>query len=106
MYAGGSNATLPSVPSVSNGIQPLADDQHLPDLVLESGMAENVPNVPTENASLESEQALEAANVLLSLHDDVRDDTQDEDDDNALLMPIGGTGAPVDMAHKKSNWIN
>ena len=41
---------------------------------------------------------MEVANVLLSLQDDIRDDTQDEEDDNATLMPIGGIGAPVDVA--------
>ena len=51
-----------------------------------------------ENVSVESQQDLEAASVLLSLHDDVRDDTQDELDDNSLLMPIRGSGAPVDVA--------
>ena len=87
-----SAASLSGVPSLST------DDQRLPDLVLDSSMADNVSNTPTVNASLESEQDLEVANVLLSLHDDIRDNTQDEEDDNATLMPIGGSGAPVDVA--------
>ena len=82
--------TLPGVPSTS------VDDQLLPDFVLDQDTAEKVLPTPKDNSLIETEQDLEAANVLLSLHDEVRDDTQDEEDDNAALMPIGGPGAPVD----------
>ena len=58
------------------------------------------PSTSSDVTVPELQQDLEAASVLLSLHDDVRDDTLDEadEDDNAALMPIGGTGAAVDVA--------
>ena len=64
-------------------------------------MATNANNVSsTLSAVPELQQDLEAASVLLSLHDEIRDDTLDEEDedDNATLMPIGGAGAPIDVA--------
>ena len=79
------------------------DDQALPDLVLNRGMAINDKNTistPSTATAPEIQQDLEAASVLLSLHDEIRDDTLDEADeeDNAALMPIDGTGAAVDVA--------
>ena len=76
------------------------EDDALPDLVLNSGTANN-DNLSKALVEVpELQQDLEAASVLLSLHDEVRDDTLDEaeEDENALLMPIGGAGAAVDVA--------
>ena len=77
------------------------DERTLPDLVLDRGTATNVQNAPSTSSTVPGlQQDLEAASVLLSLHDEIRDDTLDEgdEDDNAALMPIGGVGAPVDIA--------
>ena len=90
------NAPLPGIPPTA-----IEDDQTLPDLVLDRGTATNVTNVPsTSFTAPELQQDLEAASVLLSLHDKIRDDTLDEEDedDNTVLMPIGGVGAPIDVA--------
>ena len=86
-------------PSVGTTI----DEQILPDLVVNRGTAAKDKNITSTSSAAtapELQQYLEAANVLLSLHDDVRDDTLDEadEDDNAALMPIGGIGAAVDVA--------
>ena len=88
---------LPGVPTSTNRHN---EDETLPDLVLNTGTADNANQntLPTEEP--EMQQDLEAASVLLSLHDDVRDDTLDEadEDDNVSLMPIGRPGAAVDIA--------
>ena len=44
-----------------------------------------------------TEEDLEAASTLLSLGDTL-EDTLDEGDENALLMPIGGANVPEDIA--------
>ena len=44
-----------------------------------------------------TEEELEAASTLLSLGD-THDDTLDEEDKNALLMPIGSANIPLDVA--------
>ena len=70
-------------------------DKQLPDLVLPP--SENMP----ENKLLvnvgNTEEDLGATNTLLSLSDTL-EDTLDEGDDNALLMPIGGANVPEDVA--------
>ena len=73
-----STSTLEGLPNV---------DEQLPDLVLppSRNMPENKLLVNVGN----TEEDLEAASTLLSLGDTL-DDTLDEGDDNALLMPIGG----------------
>ena len=81
-----STSTLEGIPNV---------DEQLPDLVLPpSG------NVP-ENKLLvnvgNTEEDLEATSALLSLGDTL-EDTTDEGDKNALLMPIGGANVPEDVA--------
>ena len=88
------------------GIPPLLEstnDELLPDLVLNRGMATNetiTTSIPSTSTAPESQQDLEAASVLLNLQEDIHDDTLDEADadDNAVLMPIGGIGAAVDVA--------
>ena len=81
-----STSTLEGTPNV---------DEQLPDLVLPpSG------NVP-ENKLLvnvgNTEEDPEAASALLSLGDTL-EDTTDEGDENALLMPVGGANVPEDVA--------
>ena len=48
-------------------------------------------------AATNTVEDLEAANALLSLGDSL-EDTLEEDDDNALLMPIGGANNLEDIA--------
>ena len=71
----------------------------LPDLVVNSQKTVSTGDVDIGSQALETED-IAAAAVLLSLHENVRDDTLDEDEeDNATLMPIGGAGAiPEDVA--------
>ena len=81
-----STSTLEGVPNV---------DKQLPDLVLPpSG---NVPEnkVPVNVGN--TEEDLEAASTLLSFSDTL-EDTLDEGNENALLMPIGGANVPADIA--------
>ena len=47
--------------------------------------------------AINMEEELEAASTLLSLSDTI-EDTLEEEDDNALLMPIGCANVPVDVA--------
>ena len=56
-------------------------------------MSENKLPMDVENR----EEDFEAANTLLSLGDTL-EDTLDEGDENALLMPIGGANVPEDVA--------
>ena len=70
-------------------------DEQLPDLVLppSGSVPENKLPVNVGN----TEEDLEAASTLLSLGDTL-EDTLDEGDENALLMPIGGANVPEDVA--------
>ena len=81
-----STSSLEGVPNV---------DEQLPDLVLppSGNMPEDKLLVNVGN----TEEDLEATSTLLSLGDTL-EDTLDEGDDNALLMPIGGANAPEDVA--------
>ena len=81
-----STSTLEGIPNV---------DEQLPDLVLppSGNMPENKLLVNVGN----TEEDLEAASTLLSLGDTL-EDTLDEGDDNAFLMPIGGANVPEDVA--------
>ena len=87
--------TLPAVPGTSHGkseesnkpltgVPATADDQ-LPDLVL----AHDEPDVSQASGAVSTKEEIDAAETLLSLGE-VRDDTLDNDDENAVLMPIGG----------------
>ena len=95
--------TLPAVPGTSHGksdesnkpltgVPATADDQ-LPDLVL----AHDEPDVSQASGAVSTEEEIDAAETLLSLGE-VRDDTLDNDDENAVLMPIGGPNVTVDVA--------
>ena len=80
-----STSTLEGIPNV---------DKQLPDLVLPppGSVPENKLPVNVGN----TEEDLEATSTLLSLSDTL-EDTLDEGDENALLMPIGGANAPEDV---------
>ena len=75
------------------GIQ--TGDKHLPDLV--PSQPANVQGDTLLGNIGNTEEELEVASTLLSLGDTL-DDTLAEEDENALLMPIGGTRAPLDIA--------
>ena len=81
-----STSTLEGIPNVN---------EQLPDLVLPQ------PGSVQENKLLvnmgNTEEDLEAASTLLSLGDTL-EDTLDEGEENALLMPIGGANIPEDVA--------
>ena len=94
---------LPAVPSTSRGNSdppkklltgvPMATDLQLPDLVLD----QDDPNTSQATGAVSTEEEMDAAATLLSLGE-VRDDTLDDDDENAELMPIGGPNIAVDVA--------
>ena len=95
--------TLPAVPGTSHGKSdqtnkpltgiPATTDEQLPDLVL----AHDDPNISQATGAVSTEEEIDAAETLLSLGK-VRDDTLDIDDENAVLMPIGGPNIAVDIA--------
>ena len=85
-----------AIPSKSApSLDPAQADITLPDLVV------NCSDVPEADlqllAATNTPEDLEAANTLLSLGDSL-EDTLEEDDENALLMPIGGANNPEDIA--------
>ena len=86
-------STVPSTPAPLSG--PAQSDNTLPDLVA------NRPGVLEADyqplAATNTLEDLEAASTLLSLGDSL-EDTLEEDDENALLMPIGGANNPEDIA--------
>ena len=55
------------------------------------------PDTAHATGTISTEEEMDAAAALLSLGE-VRDDTLDDDNDNAELMPIGGQNVPVDIA--------
>ena len=93
---------LPAIPSVSDAT-PLTgvaqSDITLPDLVVNQTSNE-APSDSTTPAATNTIEDLEAASTLLSLGDTL-EDTLDDNDDNALLMPIGGSGNPEDIVLTK-----
>ena len=97
----GASSTLPAVPPPPpaskptpsdelTGVPNKTDDHILPDLVLEQGDPDTTQAVSTE-------EEMDAAAVLLSLGE-IRDDTLDDNNENAELMPIGGPNVPLDIA--------
>ena len=94
---------LPVVPGTSQGKSdqsnkpltgvPATTDDQLPDLVL----AHDDPDVSQATGAVSTEEEIDAAETLLSLGE-VRNDTLDHDDENAVLMPIGGPNVTVDVA--------
>ena len=94
-----SKSTLPAVlPSASRstpsdeltGIPDKIDDQILPDLVLEHEDPDTTQIVSTE-------EEMDAVAALLSLGE-MGNDTVDDNDENAELMPIRGQNVPLDIA--------
>ena len=93
----------PAVPSTSQGAQdqttkPLTGvqldiDEQLPDLVLASNKLE----ASEATGAVSTEEERDAAETLLSLGE-ARDNTLDDDDENTMLMPIGGPNPVVDVA--------
>ena len=80
------SAPVPGVPEVDNT---------LPDLVVNQPGTSDADCQPA--AATNTAEDLEAASALLSLGDTL-EDTLEDDDDNALLMPIGGANNPEDIA--------
>ena len=95
----GSNSTLPAVPPSASrstpsdeltGIPDKIDDQFLPDLVLEH-------EDPDTTQAISTEEEMDAVAALLSLGE-MGNDTLDDNNENAELMPIGGQNVPLDIA--------
>ena len=69
----------------------------LPDLLVNQPASKlNVDCQPP--AATTTVEDLEAASTLLSLSDTIEDPPDEDNDDNALLMPIGGVNNPVNIA--------
>ena len=85
-----------AIPSMSApSLDPAQADITLPDLVVNRS---DVPEADLQLlAATNMPEDLEAANTLLSLGDSL-EDTLEEDNENALLMPIGGANNPEDIA--------
>ena len=85
-----------AIPSTSAASSvPVQADSTLSDLVVNRiELPETDLQKPADTTTVED---LEAANTLLSLGDSL-EDTLEADDDNALLMPIGGANNPEDIA--------
>ena len=94
---------LPAISGTRQGAQdqpiksltgvPVSKDEQLPDLVLTS----NDPDTSQATGAVSTKEEMDAAETLLSLGE-VRDDTLDDNDENAMLMPIGGPNMAVDVA--------
>ena len=84
---------IPSPSAASS--TPAQTETTLPDLVV--NRLELPVTDPQTPAATNTVEDLEAANTLLSLGDSL-EDTREEDDDNALLMPIGGANNLEDIA--------
>ena len=80
-----STSTLEGIPNVN---------EQLPDLVLPQPGSVQENKLPVNMGN--TEEDLEAASTLLSLSDTL-EDTLDEGEENALLMPIGGATVPEDV---------
>ena len=87
-----------SPPVVSSTSTPkTSETDRLPDLVVNQPASKlNVDCHPP--AATNTAEDLEAASTLLSLSDAIEDPPDEDNDDNALLMPIGGINNPVDIA--------
>ena len=72
----------------------------LPDLVVNQPASKfNVDYRPL--AATTTVEDLEAASTLLSLSDTIEEPPDEDNDDNALLMPIRGVNNPVDIAPQR-----
>ena len=93
-----SGVPLTSPPVVSStSISKTSETDRLPDLVVNQPASKlDVDYHPP--ATTNTAEDLEAASTLLSLSDALEDPPDEDNDDNALLMPIGGINIPVDIA--------
>ena len=93
-----SGIPLTSPPVVSSTcISKTSKTDRLPDLVVNQPVSKlDVDYHPP--AATNTAEDLEAASTLLSLSDALEDPPDEDNDDNALLMPIGGINIPVDIA--------
>ena len=103
-------AALPTMSGLLSGVPPIvppvvlststpktSETDILPDLVVnQPAITSNVDCLPP--AATNTVEDLEAASTLLSLGDIIGDPPDEDNDDNALLMPIGGVNNPVDIA--------
>ena len=89
-------STSPLVVS-STSISKMSETDRLPDLVVNQPVSKlNIDcHLP---AAINTAEDLEAASTLLSLSDALEDPPDEDNDDNALLMPIGGINIQVDIA--------
>ena len=94
-----SNSTLPVIPPSASksrqsdeltGVPDKIDDQILPDLVLEH-------DDPDTTQAISTEEEMDAVTALLSLGE-MGNDTLDDNNENAELMPIRGQNVPLDVA--------
>ena len=82
------SAITPTSTAELTGVPNTADEILLPDLVFEQ-------EDPDTTQAVSTEEEMDAAAAFLG---EVRDDTLDEDNVNAELMPIGGPNVPLDIA--------
>ena len=96
-----SMSTLPTVPSpkkTNDRLSSVPNEQTLPDLVLKEKEKEMTHPETAQGANTtDTEEELDATATLLSLGT-IRDDTLDDDTENAELMPISGQSVPIDVA--------
>ena len=103
-------AALPMTSGLLSGVPPIvppvvlststpktSETDILPDLVVNQPViTSNVDCLPL--AATNTVEDLEAASTLLSLGDIIGDPPDEDNDDNTLLMPMGGVNNPVDIA--------
>ena len=94
---------LPSAPPNTEcaELSGVPDEQGLPDLVIDHDDNPEYPTTTQEAEAASTEEELEVANTLLSLVE-ARDDTLEDDNENIMLMLIGGANAPIDVAPEPS----
>ena len=86
---------IPSTSTATSSTLTGIADNVLPDLVINRPSVSETDNEPP--IATNTLEDLEAASTLLSLGDTL-EDTLDDEEDNALLMPIGGANIPEDIA--------
>ena len=90
---------MPAAPSNTERVElsGVPDEQGLPNLVIDHDNNPKYPTTTQEAEAASTEEELEVANTLLSLVE-AQDDTLEDDNENIMLMPIGGANAPIDVA--------
>ena len=94
---------LPAAPAntARARVSGVPDEQGLPNLVIDQDDNTEYLTTTQETEAASTEEELEAANTLLSLVE-ARDNTLEDDNENSMLMPIGGANAPIDVAPEPS----